>query len=95
MVWGAICADRIGPLVIWDKSWGNITSKAYVEHITEPVLVPFYNQQRMYSFPYPTYVMQDGAPAHRAKHTMDTEDNHGVQGITWLQTLIPSNRYGA
>lgn len=29
MVWPAICADRLGPLVIWDKNWGNITSKAY------------------------------------------------------------------
>ena len=46
MVWGAICADRIGPLVVWNKTWGNVTSKAYVEHVTEPVLVPFYNRQQ-------------------------------------------------
>ena len=51
MIWGAICADRIGLLVVWDKEWWNITSKAYVEHITKPALIPWYNRQRMYSFP--------------------------------------------
>ena len=37
----------------------------------------------MYSFPYPTYVMQDGAPAHRAKHTLDTEEEHGLIRLDW------------
>ena len=83
MVWGAICADRIGPLVIWDKEWGNITSKAYVEHITDPVLAPFYQRQLIHSFPYPTYVMQDGAPANRAKNTQDAEKKHGITRLEW------------
>lgn len=39
MIWGSICSDWIGPLVIWDKSWGKITSKAYVKHITEPAIL--------------------------------------------------------
>ena len=33
MVWGAVCADRPGPLIIWDKNWGRgggITSKAQI-----------------------------------------------------------------
>ena len=69
MVWGAIVADRMGPLVVWDSSWGKITSKAYVEHITKPVIGPFYDKELYHSWPYCTYVMQDGAPAHRAKNT--------------------------
>ena len=69
MIWGSIVADRIGPLVVWEKSWGKITSKAYVQHITEPIIGPFYNSEIQRSWPYCTYLMQDGAPAHRAKHT--------------------------
>lgn len=83
MIWSSICADRVGPMVVWNKTWGNITSKAYVEHVTEPVLAPFYRRQQIYSYPYPTYVMQDGAPAHRAQHTLDVEKTHGMIRLDW------------
>ena len=32
--WGAIVADRTGPLVVWDNSWGKICSQSYITHIT-------------------------------------------------------------
>ena len=83
MVWGAIIADRLGPLVIWDKSWGNITSKAYVEHITRPVLAPFNDKEKLLCWPHFVFVMQDGAPAHRAKNTQAEETKHGINRLDW------------
>ena len=52
MIWGAICADRIGQLV-WNKSWGKIASKSYVKHISEPAIAPFYELERNRSWPSP------------------------------------------
>lgn len=83
MVWGGICADRVGPLVIWNKSWGKITAKSYVKHISEPAIVPFYELERNHSWPYPTYLMQDGAPAHRAKYAKEFEAKNGITRLDW------------
>lgn len=83
MIWGSICSDRIGPLVIWDKSWGKITLKSYVKHITEPAILPFYESEMTHSWPYLTYLMQDGAPAHRAKNTREFEEKNGVVRLEW------------
>ena len=74
---------RTGPLVIWDPSWRKINSTAYVNHITQPVLSPFYETETHFSWPYCTYVMQDGAPAHRAKHTQAEEKKLGIIRLDW------------
>ena len=55
-----------------------INSKAYVNHITQPILSLFYKTETHFTWPYCTYVMQDGAPAHRAKHTQEEEKKLGT-----------------
>ena len=83
MVWGAIVADRTGPLVVWDNSWGKICSQSYLTHITRPVLAPFYEKETYHSWPYCTYVMQDGAPAHRGKLTLAEEKSLRIICLDW------------
>lgn len=83
MIWGSIVADRMGPLVVWDPTWGKITSNAYVEHITKPIIAPFYEQETLLSWPYCTYLMQDGAPAHRAKATVAAEKDLRIIRLKW------------
>ena len=33
MFWGSIAGSKKGPCLVWDKSWGKITSAAYYKHI--------------------------------------------------------------
>jgi hypothetical protein len=68
MIWGAIAVGHKSPLVFWDKSRGNMTALGYQEHIL-PVLHDFkLKVQRAHDEPVIT--MQDNAPIHKAKSTM-------------------------
>ena len=57
--------------------------KAYVEYIAKSVIGLFYNKELYHSWPYCTYVIQDGAPAHRAKNTQLEEKNLGIIHLEW------------
>ena len=45
---------------------------------TQPILSLFYKTETHSTWRYCTYVMQDGAPAHRAKHTREEEKELGI-----------------
>ena len=70
MIWGCIYGNKKGPLVIWDKdNWGKtITGPSYCQFVIIPHLYTFWRELCEKTLDY-IYLQQDGAPAHRAKHT--------------------------
>lgn len=81
MVWGCIYGNIKGPLVFWDKvNWGTtINGPRYCEHIIRPHLFPFWQERSRRTLDY-VYLMQDGAPPHRAKFTAEVLRELGILG---------------
>lgn len=95
MVWGCIAHGRKGPLVRLDLprsqpdftksstsgSRGGLDAKGYVEQILKGPLLAFYTQmqdetgQRM-------LVVEDGAPAHKAKVAAEARSRLGIKQLT-------------
>ena len=63
MVWGGISEDHRTPLVCID---GNLTAQRYIDHILEPVLIPFLQQHGDV-----TTFQQDNARPHSARISTD------------------------
>ena len=58
MIWGAITGKEKGPMIVWDKeNWGNITAKAYIQHVV-PTVHEFWQSNEEY------LLIEDGATAH-------------------------------
>jgi transposase len=77
MFWGCFSGltDK-GPGVFWEKAWGSINKKSYVEH-TVPVIQAFIQQ-------YPgLLLMQDHAPGHAAKFTINELKSREINLIFW------------
>jgi hypothetical protein len=70
IVWGCIYGNVKGPLVFWDKKeWGaTINGPRYCQYIVRPHLYTFWQERSQLVLDY-VYIMQDGAPPHRAKFT--------------------------
>ena len=68
MVWGSICGNIKGPIVIWNnEEWGkSVNGISYCDHIITPHLYPFWYQLSSERLDY-VYLQQDGAPAHHTK----------------------------
>ena len=84
MIWGGI-HDLTGRklLVIWEKdNWDFITAQAYLDHILEPVVYPFFQQFQWTGIIF----MDDNAPAHRAKIVNEFKEQHFMTSLNW-----PSN----
>lgn len=65
-----------GPGFFWEKAWKTVTSNSYVEH-TVPVINGFMLE-------HPELVlMQDHAPGHSAKHTIEEFGRLGIRLIIW------------
>ena len=59
MIWGAITGKEKGPMIIWNKkNWGNITVKAYTQHIVPTVHKFWQKSEGKY------LLIEDGAVAH-------------------------------
>lgn len=81
MIWGAIAVGHKSPLVIWDKQRGNMTALGYQEHIL-PVLHDFKLQVQQ-AHDEPVIIMQDNAPIHKAKSTMQWLSLHDLIMMDW------------
>lgn len=80
MIWGSITANGPGPLVVFEKSWGNITGAVYRERIV-PVIHEFKNQHEQ--SPLLPILMEDGASPHSAKATQALHEHLGILRMKW------------
>ena len=62
MFWDCFNGTTKGPCIFWEKNWGHINMKSYIEHII-PVLDNWLKQHPGLQF------IQDDAPDHRDKAT--------------------------
>ncbi|OAL38310.1 hypothetical protein AYO20_02369 [Fonsecaea nubica] len=76
MFWGSFNANIKGPSLFWEKEWGSITSETYCERIV-PLIQGWIrlNPGLLY--------MQDNAPAHAARLTIDELQERGINCIFW------------
>jgi DNA-binding Lrp family transcriptional regulator len=65
-----------GPSLFWEKDWGTINAASYCEH-TLPLLHAW---QRLHP---ELDIMQDSAPGHVARITLDEINARGMRFITW------------
>lgn len=70
MIWGGILGvggKKI--IVVWEKdNWGTITAQTYIDHVLTPTIWPFWYWESQANG-QSLWLMEDGAPAHRAKLT--------------------------
>ena len=75
MFWGCFHGTIKGSSVFWEKNWGHIIMKSYIEHII-PVLDNWLQQHCGLRF------MQDGAPGHRGGETQTEIKQHNMSMIS-------------
>ena len=79
MVWGAMTASGRKRMVVWDKSWGRITSASYIHHILIPYLSPIFKGEQWYHGPgNPVYCVEDGASPHSARATVAAREEYRI-----------------
>jgi transposase len=77
MFWGCFSGlTGKGPGLFWEKSWKTINKESYVEH-TVPVIEAFIHDNPG------LFLMQDHAPGHAAKYTIDELESRDIQLIFW------------
>ena len=89
MVWGGILGETGTKfLVLWEKNdWGTITAQTYIDHILQASLWPFWFWESHRCGPdlhgRPLWIMEDGAPAHRAGATKAWQDERHMPKLVW------------
>jgi hypothetical protein len=81
MFWGAFAGTRKGPGIFWEKDWGKINEETYRQHIV-PVIEGWIRLCRT-QFGESLVLMQDGAPGHAARNTIEDLKERGVTVIHW------------
>ena len=81
MFWGCFHGLKKGPGIFWEKKWGTIKEESYKERIV-PVVDGWIRLQFRESGVELKF-MQDSAPAHAAKGTIEELSNRGIQCIKW------------
>jgi hypothetical protein len=76
MFWGYFNGSTKGPCVFWEKDWGYISSTTYMERIV-PIVHRWIRMNPGLSF------MQDSAPGHAARATIDEFRERGIKPIHW------------
>ena len=77
MFWGCFSGlTGKGPGLFWEKSWKTINKESYMEH-TVPVIEAFIHDNPG------LFLMQDHAPGHAAKYTIDELESRDIQLIFW------------
>lgn len=74
MVWGAINSAFKSVLVICN---GNLNAQGYLNQIITPVVIPMFQQRNGLTF------MQDNAPPHRARVTINLLNNNNIPVLPW------------
>lgn len=85
MVWGSMTAGGLKRMIVWDQSWGRITSATYIQHILVPCISPIFEDEKEYHGS-PFYCMEDNASPHSARATIAARQE---QLITPLPTGWP------
>ena len=80
MIWGGILGSTGEKLlVIWEKKdWGSIRARTYIDHILQPVILPFLQRQSR-----PVIFMDDNAPAHTAQLTVKFKKDNLIHALNW------------
>ena len=76
MFWGSFCGTQKGPILIWDKNWGTLTSDSYCQHILPLIQLAKQANPGL-------LMMQDGAPCHAARNTMRNLRAAEIEPIFW------------
>jgi hypothetical protein len=77
MFWGSFHGETLGPCVFWDKGWGWISADTYQQHVV-PLVADY-----MERYNEPLIFMQDNAPGHRARTTIQALNSAGIRLIKW------------
>jgi DDE superfamily endonuclease len=70
MFWGSFAGSTKGPAVFLEKEWGKITSTSYREHVVL-LIREWIERRRRERWNADIVLMQDNAPAHSAKATLE------------------------
>jgi len=76
MFWGCFSANIKGPSLFWEKEWGTIKSENYCERVV-PLIQGWIRLNPGLQF------MQDNAPAHSARATIEEFEERGIYSIFW------------
>ena len=76
MFWACFAGNEKGPFLFWEKEWGTITAESYNERII-PLI---HGWIRLYPG---LLFMQDNAPAHSAKVTIQEMQERDISVISW------------
>lgn len=80
MFWGCFYGNVKGPGVFWEKEWGSIKEESYRARIV-PIIDGWIRMNR--DAGHPLVFMQDSAPAHVAKRTIEDLEERGITCIQW------------
>ena len=76
MFWGSFYGTQKGPILIWDKNWGTLTSDSYCQHILPLIQLEKQANPGL-------LLMQDGAPCHAARNTIRNLRAAEIEPIVW------------
>lgn len=76
MFWGSFFGTQKGPILVWEKKWGTMTSKSYCEHILPLIKMAKESNPSL-------LLMQDGAACHASQSTMEVLHAEGIEPIVW------------
>lgn len=80
MFWGSFHGFSKGPCLFWEKEWGYIDGEKYSERIV-PIIDGYIRLLHQHNIPL--QLMQDGAPGHSSRNTLDELNDRGIYPITW------------
>lgn len=76
MFWGSISGQKKGPYLFWEKDWGTINKDSYCEDIV-PIIHGWIRLNP------DLILMQDGAPGHAAKDTIQELQDRDITVLEW------------
>jgi DDE superfamily endonuclease len=78
MFWGCFHNNIKGPGIFWEKDWGSIKEESYRNHIV-PIIDGWIRSEGNEGLIF----MQDSAPAHAAKGTIQDLRERGIICLRW------------
>jgi transposase len=80
--WGSFTGKNKGPALFWEKEWGSIISVSYRERIL-PLIQRWIQQRRQENWVEELTLMQDNAPSHRARATLQDLAERLIRVLEW------------
>ncbi|EED23145.1 transposable element tc3 transposase, putative [Talaromyces stipitatus ATCC 10500] len=79
MFWATFHGNNKGPCLFWEKEWGTINSERYCQRVI-PIIDGYIRLLRDDIW---LQFMQDGAPGHASKETLEELHSRGIYPIYW------------